>query len=353
MSLDAPADSLRAADLTIMRRRPVSDLLRYRVQSSLDYRLDVALPVHQRRRALALPLGFDPRSIELALGWRRDLASDEAVVAKALDLFHADFIYTLSPPALGRDSIDDFVFDTKRGFCEHYAAAFVFLMRAAGIPARVVTGYQGGFFSSARDYLLVRQSDAHAWSEVWLANRGWVRVDPTAAVSPRRVELGAMEAAGASSRWYQADWIRGLRNRFDLVNRGWNSVIVQFNALRQQNLLTPFGIEKADYRTLTWALIGTSSLLLLVVALWVMRAPRRVADPLDAAYARLCRKLTRIGVARAGAEGPVDYALRTHEPVARELLIDYVHLRYASALPDAEALAAFVRAVRRWRPVRA
>jgi len=350
--LSAPTDSIRAADMTILRRRPVTELFRYRAQSAPDYRLDVALPDDTRRHTLALPAGFDPRSLELARSWRHDLVNDEAVIAKALDLFHSDFTYTMSPPLLGRDSIDDFVFNTKRGFCEHYAAAFVFLMRAAGIPARVVTGYQGGFFSSAGNYLLVRQSDAHAWSEVWLANKGWIRIDPTAAVSPRRVEIGAAAAEGADSRWYQANWIRGVRNQFDLVNRGWNSIVVQFNALRQQNLLAPLGIEKADYMTLIWTLIASSSLFLLVIALWVMRTPRRVVDPLDAVYTRLCAKLAPLGPPRSPTEGPVDYARRTTETTARELLEEYVHLRYACALPTTEALVAFDRAVRRWRPTR-
>lgn len=347
--LDAPADARRASDLSIVRGRPVSELLRYRVQSVLDYRLDAAEPAAALHSALALPATFNPRSVELAQGWRRELVSDDAVIARALKLFHDEFTYSLAAPALGRDSVDDFLFGTRQGFCEHYSSAFVFLMRAAGIPARVVTGYHGGFFSTYGNYLLVRQSDAHAWAEVWLAGKGWVRVDPTAAISPQRIELGAMEAAGASSRWYQSDWIRTLRNQLDLVNRGWNSVIVQFNSLRQQSLLAPLGIEKADYMTLTWALIVTSGSLLLFVALWSMRTPRRVVDPLDVAYAALCTKLARNGPGRAHAEGPVDYSRRA-QPAAQPLLQDYVKLRYATATPDAEAVAAFTRAVRRWRP---
>jgi len=251
-------------------------------------------------------------------------------------------------------SIDDFLFSTQRGFCEHYSAAFVFLMRAADIPARVVTGYLGGYYSDAGDYLLVRQSDAHAWSEVWLADRGWVRVDPTAAVSPQRIELGAAAAAaaaGAALPWYQSDWVRGVRNQFDLINRGWNSVVVQFNSLRQQNLLVPLGIARADYQTLTALLIGSGSVLLLLGALWVMRAPRRRVDPLDAAYERLCAKLARQEVARSPPEGPLDLARRTRDGSARALLDIYVSLRYARALPDTGETAAFARAVRRWRPL--
>jgi transglutaminase-like putative cysteine protease len=148
-----------------------------------------------------LPPGFDPRARALAAQWRRELPDDEAIVRAPLSLFRNDFFYTLAAPDLGRDSVDDFLFETRRGFCQHFASAYTFLMRAAGIPARVVTGYQGGYFNTLGNYLLVRQSDAHAWSEVWLKGRGWVRVDPTGAVSPQRVELGAQAAAGASAQW--------------------------------------------------------------------------------------------------------------------------------------------------------
>jgi transglutaminase-like putative cysteine protease len=362
LALDTPPETLRGSDMTLMRRRPVADLLRYRVSSVLQYRLDPTLNSAQRRTALALPADFDPRSVALAQGWRRDLGKDDAVIQAALDLFHNAFFYTLAAPPLGRDSIDDFLFSTRRGFCEHYAAAFVFLMRAAGIPARVVTGYQGGYFNSVGGYLIVRQSDAHAWAEVWLAGRGWTRIDPTAAVSPQRIELGASAAAaGAGARWYQTDWIVAMRNQVDLINRTWNSVVVQFNALRQQSLLTPFGVAKADYATLIWVLVGSSGVLLSLIALWVMRTPRRNLDPLDAAYDALCRKLARAGATRAVAEGPQTYATRlqqlrmlsaTSVRQAQALIEQYVSLRYASALPAGEAVLTFARGVRNLRAAR-
>jgi transglutaminase-like putative cysteine protease len=360
--LDAPADAVRNSDMTLIhmnadRRRPapVTEALRYQVRSALDYRLEANLDPAARAAALALPPDFNPRSVALGARWRRDLDDEQRIVASALELFHNEFFYTLSPPEFGRDSIDEFLFAGKRGFCEHYAAAFVFLMRAAGIPARIVTGYQGGYFNKVGNYLIVRQSDAHAWSEVWLAGRGWVRVDPTAAVSPQRVELGARAAALATGPWYQTSWLLSLRNQFDLVNRGWNSLIVQFNAVRQRSLLTPFGIDQADYAALTWVLIGTSSILLGLVSFWVMRNPRRRIDPLDAAYDELCAKLARAGVARAPNEGPLDFAARVQSlhasrgPFVRQaqaLLSQYVSLRYARALISMPERENFARAVR-------
>ncbi len=355
LPLEAPEGARRDRSMSLLRRNPVTELVRYRARSAPDYRFDLQLGERQRAAALALPRGFNPRSVELAQGWRRNLRDETAIMRAALARFHDEFFYTLTPPLLGRDSVDDFMFDTKRGYCEHYAAAFVFLMRAAQIPARVVTGYLGGYFNATGNYLIVRQSDAHAWAEVWLAGKGWVRVDPTAAVSPARVEIGSQAAAGASARWYQSSWILTLRNRFDLINHGWNLFIVQFNSLRQQNLLANFGIEKADYMTLIWILIGSTTTVLIGAALWIMRTPRCRLDPLDAAYTRFCAKLARAGALRAPAEGPQAYAERlrtlTRLPLERnqrvqDLLADYVSLRYACALPSAEAVADFARAVR-------
>ncbi len=348
--LAAPAGAVRGADMSLVSRERVDNLLRYRMVSAPHYVLDPELSASDRRLALQLPPGFDPGARELAQRWRGEFRSEDGIMRAALDLFHREFSYTLNAPLLGRDSVDDFLFGTKRGFCEHFASAFTFLMRAAGIPARVVTGYQGGYFNRMGNYWVVRQSDAHAWSEVWLSGRGWMRVDPTAAVSPQRVELGAAAAAGASAQWYQADWLLALRNRFDLVNRFWNDAIVRFDALRQSHLLTPFGVDRADYPQLMTALLTASTLLLGLVAWWVLRVPPRESDPLDAAYARLCRKLARAGALRDPAEGPLTFAARVAAQLPAksgvvELLTDYVGLRYACALPPPERIRFFTRAV--------
>ncbi len=351
MPVAVPDNAVRGADMSLVSRSPVDRLLRYHAVSAPMYRLDATLDPQQRELALQLPDGFDPRAREQAQHWRKEFSDDDdAIIRTALDFFHQKFFYTLNAPLLGRDSVDDFLFGTQRGFCEHFSSAFTFLMRAAGIPARVVTGYQGGYFNTAGNYLVVRQSDAHAWSEVWLAGRGWVRVDPTAAVSPQRVEFGAQAAAGDSAPWYQSNWLLGLRNQFDVVNRLWNDTIVQFNALRQQSLLTPFGIAKADYMDLMWTLIGVSTLLLGLFVWWVLRAPRRVEDPLDVAFARLRRKLERAGAVSLPAEGPQTLAARAEalwpgNRALQRLFASYVGLRYACALPSTGAVHAFTRAV--------
>ncbi|MGA9333393.1 MAG: DUF3488 and transglutaminase-like domain-containing protein [Rudaea sp.] len=351
MPLAAPDNAVRGADMSLVSRTHVDKLRRYRATSATRYRLDSSLDAEHRFLALRLPDGFDPRARELAQHWRAQFHSDDRIIHAALALFHKDFFYTLNAPLLGRDSVDDFLFDTRRGFCEHFASAFTFLMRAAGIPARVVTGYQGGYFNTTGDYLVVRQSDAHAWSEVWLAGRGWVRVDPTAAVSPQRVEIGARAAAGASAPWYQADWLQALRNHLDVVNRFWNDAILQFDVLRQRSLLTPFGIDRAGYSQLVGILIGLSSLLLALFAWWVMRTPRERRDPLDAAYARLCGKLARGGAIRAPNEGPLTFSQRVAgtrlgDAAVQDLFASYVQLRYACMSSSAPAIRAFAQAVR-------
>ena len=352
--MTAPDNAVRGADMSLVSDKPVDQLLRYRARSTLRYRLDAQLGARERERNLTLPPGFDPRARALASQWRRDLGDDEAIARAPLELFRQDFFYTLAPPELGRDSVDDFLFETHSGFCQHFASAYTFLMRAAGIPARVVTGYQGGYFNTLGNYLVVRQSDAHAWAEVWLNGRGWVRVDPTGAVSPQRVQLGAQAAAGTSAQWYHSDWLVGLRNQLDVVNRGWNSLVVQFNELRQQSLLTPFGIAKAEYYDLIGVLIGMSTVLLALYSWWVLRRPPEPGDALDAAYARLCRKLARNGAARAVHEGPRAYALRLaatadSSPPVQQLLERYVILRYARALAPSAAVREFVAAVRNLR----
>lgn len=329
----------------------------FALESVPRYRLATRLGDAQRARNLALPDGFDPRSRELAQGWRSELGDDAEIVRAALAMFRADFTYTLSAPLLGRDTVDDFLFGTRAGFCEHFSSSFTFLMRAAGIPARVVTGYQGGWWVSGGEYLLVRRSDAHAWSEVWLDGRGWVRVDPTAAVSPARIEFGADAVNGSGGGWIGRAWLRGLRDAFDRVERAWTNGIIKFDALRQQSLLSPFGIAKLEHRKLWLGFAGALALVLVVATLWALRGEREAGgDALDRAWRRLGRRMARAGFGRQASEGPQDWLARVRAagPAERfaELVAHYVALRYACATPDAARVAAFEAAVRRFRPAR-
>ncbi|MEO8672319.1 MAG: DUF3488 and transglutaminase-like domain-containing protein [Tahibacter sp.] len=346
----APQGFLRNDEFSLIGDKPVSETTRYHLRSILDYRLRDLSP-RLRRASLVLPPGFNPRAQELAQQWRHQWTDDRAVIAAALQRFHDQFTYTLAPPPLGLNSVDDFLFDTRAGYCEHFSSAFVVLMRAAGIPARVVVGYQGGYWNEFGQYLVVRQSDAHAWAEIWRDDAGWIRVDPTAAVSPVRVQLGSHAASAGEASWFGSSWLLGMRNRWDLVNRLWNQAIVQFNTLQQQGLLTKFGIERADWNQLAIAFGICCALLLGLGLVWALRRDRRTGDALDRHFSLLERKLARAGHARLPSQGPTHFAerLAPQQPGAAGLIEQYIRLRYAQMSPDPHALLVFARSVTEFR----
>ena len=356
MPLDASGGVALSADHTLRRDKPVNETITYHVDSVSHYVLAQNLDPSLRDAALELPEGFDPHAMALAQSWRTKFGSnDAAIVRAALDLFRTDgFAYNLAAPPLGRDSIDDFLFDTKQGYCEHYASAFTFLMRAAGIPARVVAGYQGGFWSDYAHYLLVRQSDAHAWSEVWLQGHGWVRVDPTAVV--RRVITAGDGAIGSGNGDQASHWLDGLRDRLDIVNRLWDRGVLGFSALRQSELLAPFGIPHLDYGQLAIALAASIVVILGIGMLIALRHPRiRPRDALEAAQLRLQEKLAKQGCLRAPHEGPRDFfarcmlALPECRAELAGLAQEYLRLRYGHPAPPAEPVRNYSRAVRAFR----
>ncbi len=354
----APAGALLGPYRTLTASRPVTQTLHYHAYSVSSYRLAPALDSRERAAALQLPSGFDPRARALAGRWRAQAGDDyAAIVSDALRLFRSGgFAYNLAAPPLGRDSIDDFLFGTKQGFCEHYAGAFTFLMRAAGIPARVVVGYHGGYWNGYADYLLIRQSDAHAWSEVWLPGRGWVRVDPTSAV--RRVLLAGV-GADATDVDEDGGWLLRWRDRLDVVNRWWDQGVIGFDALRQSRLFQPLGLPRAGWGVLGAGLAVIVLLALGVGALVVSLRPRQTPrDPLAAAQRRVQQRLARAGVERAAGEGPRDYYARAAGilPAAAEALhalgAEYLALRYAFREPPPERVRAFAQQARNFRPRR-
>jgi hypothetical protein len=256
------------------------------------------------------------------------------------------YAYTLEPPLLGEHSVDEFLFSTKAGFCEHFASAFVFLMRAAGVPARVVTGYQGGELNPVDSIITVRQSDAHAWAEVLLGGRGWVRVDPTAAAVPSRLESGMARAVPQAEGLPlmmrpQLEWLRGMRDRWEAVAHKWNVWVLGYNPERQRDLMASFGMRDADWRALTATLFAFLGAMTLVLLVWSLKRLAR-PDPVQRAWRAFCRKLARRGVERAPSEGPRDYAVRAARalPAARRGILRigalYIALRYGShATPPA------------------
>ncbi len=337
MPASAPEGSRHSADLLLLSNRPLRQLTRYRVESHMSYRA-MRMTGEERARALQLPAA-NPRTRALGEQWRRQGGGGDAIVQRALDHFGAEpFHYTLNPPLLpGRDPLDDFLFTTRRGFCEHYAAAFTVLMRAAGIPARVVTGYQGGELNPIGDYLIVRQRDAHAWAEVWLDGRGWVRVDPTAAVAPHRIERGSAESLlnersamrGSFERGMLGSLWRHTRFGWDTLNNRWNLWVLAYGPDSQHALLERFGLRSWFGMTLTMLAAVGVLLLAIAFALLFRRGPS--GDPAARLYERFCAKLARRGIRRAPAEGPVEFAARARDQRPDlAAAIDSINRRYVA-----------------------
>ncbi len=348
VSIDALDGLRRSIDAEFLSVQPLDQRIRYHARSRLPgvgASADAqALDRLTEQSALVLPPG-NPQARALAAQWA-GLAPAERVAA-ALKLFSsAPFAYTLEPEPLQGEQIDDFLFRTRRGFCEHYAGSFVFLMRAAGVPARVVVGYQGGEVNAVSGDIIVRQSDAHAWAEVWLQGRGWVRVDPTAAVAPQRVARGLAGAVPASEfrsrRVEEPAWLRSVRWGLDGLISGWNRWVLGYDRARQARLFAWLGLDAADPRAVLW---GVSALFLLAALplLWQQRRPR--PDPVLAQWQRVCDRLARHGCVRGAAEGPMAYAERAAArfPQAADALrgiaAGYVALRYGRDDGDAQARA--------------
>jgi transglutaminase-like putative cysteine protease len=319
LPVSLPGDSVLSASLETRTREPVINRSRYAFTSAVDYVANRQENPAILQQALQLPYAFNPRTRELAREWQAKFKSPEQISDAALRFFRQEaFYYTLSPPLLGQHAVDDFLFTTRRGFCEHFASAYVFLMRAAGVPARVVTGYQGGEVNPVDGYLTVRQSDAHAWAEIWLSERGWVRVDPTAAIAPSRIEQGIETALPAGDPLpalarINVDWLRALRNRWEAADNAWNQWVLGYNPERQREALTRMGLGEPDWRNMTAALATLCAIALLIVTLWTLHQ-RNTVTPEQRAWQRFCNKLKRLGIARASWEGPLDFARR----VARE-----------------------------------
>ena len=360
LPLATPGDTRLGHDHELFAPRPLSALTRWRMQSSPPQTFELDLPATLRQASLSLPPDYNPRTRALAQRWRADAGdNDAAIVQRAMEWIQRDFAYTLSTPLAGRNSADEFLFDQQEGFCEHFSSAFVILMRSAGIPARVVTGYVGGYRNPIGDYWLVRRSDAHAWAEVWLDGRGWVRTDPTAAVAPERIYdtlddrrpgadglFGRMLGADASRLFHTTDWLR----------RSWNQMVLGFDADRQSRLLQPLGIDRLD-GTRLGILFGAVSLLGLLWMAWLSGRGERQSDPVLRAWHALERRYRRHGLGREPDEPATTWARRIapycghSADELRRLTQRFSNWRYAHPHPDqSHELRELIRSLRRHRP---
>ena len=347
-----PPNAFISGDYQLYSNRPVHNRLRYDMNSTLNASYGAGENRYGLRRALVLPEGTNPRALEFAKSLREKHANDLALIDAVLLKFREEkFFYTLEPPLLGEHPVDDFLFNTRTGFCEHYASAFAVLMRGAGIPARIVTGYHGGDMNEFGNYLIVRQAEAHAWVEAWVEGQGWLRIDPTSAVSPLRVDSGLSAAVPSTDTLPlmvrgDLEFLRQLRLSWDYVANAWNQWVLGYTPERQRWFLANVGIDNATWQSLAAVLFCLAGAIVGMFALYILRQVRaRVQDPAKIAYLRFCDKLRRKGLPRDPAEGPADYARRLERarpdlaPAVASITRLYVSLRYgietsATALED-------------------
>lgn len=351
----APLDARLTMDYQLIRHQPVIQLTQYEVISNPDFIDAPKLTGPLRMQALDLPDDGNPRTRQLIRQWRQEIPDDEALIQRVLQHFNREpFHYSLNVPSLGVHPVDDFLFETKTGFCEHYASSFAVMMRMAGIPARIVTGYQGGWFSDLGNYLLVRQSDAHAWTEVWLQGKGWTRVDPTAAVSPLRVESGSRSALGSPRHVLDYDWIRGIRNGADIVQQRWNDWIIEYGAGQQAQLFAPLGLGHMTPSML----VGVLFVVILIAGAIIFPIVMRIRgpankDPVQKIWQKFLRRLHSAGYKPRASDGPMELArsaslvLPSVSSRIHDIADLYTHSRYAPGPPPLSQLR---RAVHAFRP---
>ncbi len=305
------------AELQWLADRPFTDLTRYSATSYTNFSHG---PVRQQaslQDEVALPPGFNPRTLQLAADIRRQPALQTAGGAELVDavlqrLKNGGYAYTLEPGLFGQHTADEFWFDRKEGFCEHIASSFVILMRALDVPARLVTGYQGGERNSVDGFWVVRQSDAHAWAEVWMAGRGWVRVDPTSSVAPGRTgtfnRLQAPQGLIASAfsgafGTVSPTLLASLRATWEAVNNGWNQWVLNYTQTKQLNLLKDIGFKTPSWEDLSYLLIGIVVFVSLCGAAWTLWEKSR-HDPWLRLLGNAQKQLSRAGLTIAPNSPP-------------------------------------------------
>jgi transglutaminase-like putative cysteine protease len=296
-------------ELQWLTRRPMNELVRYRAESHPVFQHGPLTTAVALQDQIELPAGYNPRTLMLAQQLRREVgagpAFSEALVNAALQrLRTGGYTYTLEPGVYGANTADEFWFDKRQGFCEHIASSFVILMRALDIPARIVTGYQGGELNAVDGFWTVRQRDAHAWAEVWLQGQGWVRVDPTSAVAPGRTgsleRLRAPEGALAGAiRTLNPNLSAQLRAVWDAVNNRWNQWVLNYTQGKQLDLLKNLGFKSPSWTDLAYVLIGVVVLVSLAGAAWTLWE-RQQHDPWLRLLQRARQRLHKLGLSNAG-----------------------------------------------------
>lgn len=367
--ISIPGNSRIDTDHHVYTTRPIDQPYRYELISNVA---PIQEPLSDIAKWQSLNLGgtvITPRLDTLVQQFAENANSSTEIAQRVLNYFNQnDFVYTLKPPLLQGDApVDEFIFESRRGFCGHYASSFATIMRSIGIPARIVVGYLGGEYNPRSDQIVVRQSDAHAWAEIWNAEQGWTRVDPTAAIAPERIEFpidfdtsinadsvvlfSARDFVGLRRLGIELVWLK------DAIKAKWNRWFVAFDGSRQRQLLESFGLDKLDARLLSiGAFIGALGLLT-IISLVLFRRERIRPDLVDQIYTEFCQKLRKRGLARRDNEGPLDFANRvvTRLPGLRDevrlITLEYIALQYATnEAAGKNELTRFKKRVRKFRP---
>jgi transglutaminase-like putative cysteine protease len=329
----------------LARVHPIEQRVIYQAESYVEYRTDIELSRSARSRYLRFPEERNQQTAALANQMRAAAGSDSAFIEAVLMKFHnEEYFYTLEPPPLGRDPVDQFLFETRQGFCEHYASAFAVMMRSVGIPARIVLGYQGGELNPMGGHLIVRQADAHAWTEVWLQDVGWRRVDPTAAVAPERIDQGRSESMfdGAGAAWglsAPSALLYQLTLTWDVLNTRWNEWVLGYGPENQNRFMQWLGMDDPDWQKMMLTLLGVVIALILLISYLLMLRYR--PPPKDQAFILYQRFVRKSRVAPATGETPIAFARRAEGESPLEnasihsITSSYIDARYGSHDPAA------------------
>lgn len=346
------ADIRLMSDFRLQRSTPVNRAYQYQATSWPNALRQPQLSQMQQHEFLQLPRAGNPQARDWAQTLRKQYPDDNALVAGLLQHFNQQpYHYTLKSPLLGKDSVDEFLFSSRRGFCAHYAGAMVFTLRAAGIPSRVVAGYQGGETNQAGQFVQVRQFDAHAWVEYWQLGQGWRSVDPTFQVAPERIERGVQDALKDEADLFQGDflsplryqhiaWINQLRMSWESLNHSWQTQILGYQRERQQAWLKQW-FGQVDWQAIGLFLVLSAALIIALLVLWMFKPWQRQSDPLQRIVNEFQRVLQRRGFTRQTGEGLRSFWQRIRadlpegqQPAVARFIELYEQQQYAQQSPD-------------------
>ncbi|WP_415888382.1 transglutaminaseTgpA domain-containing protein [Neptuniibacter sp. SY11_33] len=339
-----PSELEFRAGRVLETRRPLIQRKQFSLEAQPTLSIGAKRSYQSFSREVYLPEG-NPETLDLARHWWRETGNEEAFIRRILQFFNQSFTYTLSPPPLGVNTVDDFLLKTQRGFCGHYSSATAFMLRAVGIPARIVTGYQGGEWNHYENYLLVRQYDAHAWVEAWLPQRGWVRIDPTAAVSPDRIEEASSEVLSREPEFLnespvQSLGIKGdgflseLRLRIEGLNYAWHRWVLHYHH-RQIDLLRDLLGKVTAWRLVLFLLVPFAIVITITMLLMARSSAAPAKDPFDSNITRLSNGLKPKGLQRSKGETVGDYCARLANvrpdlaEVCSQIALQYECVKYA------------------------